>query len=241
MPPRYTYWTIILDGLPTAFRAAARDDLLPVLRQLRSTNPGAVLKWFARGQVWNSPEDARPARFQTRQPPAERRPRYWRPGGEHRDPRERFKKETYQARKRRERKAAALAEGAKGTGSGPVLPVSGKRPGPRWVLGGGNVRGKQPGRVRSLGAPAPAAGIHDRRRWPSPDSAPTRPPGRAGESSPRTPSPRQGANPTATASPAVSAVQHGSTPTDRAPAVPPAPDTPAPAHETASPRLRKPR
>jgi tetratricopeptide (TPR) repeat protein len=58
MPPRYTYWTIILDGQPTAFRAADRETLLPTLKQLQSKNPGASLKWFARGKVWDSPEEA---------------------------------------------------------------------------------------------------------------------------------------------------------------------------------------
>src|SRR5512138_1299171 len=59
MPPRFTYWTIILDGQPTAFRAAEREALLPTLKQLQSKNPDAVLKWFAHGKVWDSPEEAR--------------------------------------------------------------------------------------------------------------------------------------------------------------------------------------
>ena len=29
MPPRHTYWTIILEGKPTAFRAHTPDELLP--------------------------------------------------------------------------------------------------------------------------------------------------------------------------------------------------------------------
>ena len=32
MPPRYAYWTIIAGGLPTAFRAAEREELLPTPR-----------------------------------------------------------------------------------------------------------------------------------------------------------------------------------------------------------------
>ena len=39
MPPRHTYWTIILEGMPTAFRAHTQDELLPTLRQLQSTHP----------------------------------------------------------------------------------------------------------------------------------------------------------------------------------------------------------
>ncbi|HOC17700.1 MAG TPA: hypothetical protein PKK95_05500, partial [Vicinamibacterales bacterium] len=122
MPPRFAFWTIVIDGSPTAFRAAKRDDLLPTLKQLQGRNPHAELKWFARGKVWESPEQARASRERGGPPRRdsfahggaggagdERRGKQWRPGGEHRDPREKFKKETYQARKRREKKAAALA------------------------------------------------------------------------------------------------------------------------------------
>ncbi len=114
MPPRFTYWTIILDGQPTAFRAAERDQLLPTLKQLQSKNPAAVLKWFAHGRLWESPEEVWRVRLKAREAAREaaqrdRRGRDWRPGGEHKDPRERFKKETFQARKRRDRKAANLA------------------------------------------------------------------------------------------------------------------------------------
>src|SRR5512138_2931243 len=104
MPPRFTYWTIILDGQPTAFRAADRETLLPTLRQLQSKNPDAVLKWFAHGKVWDSPEEARArqgqrgggrgGRLQPGANPAkagfheererEHRGKAWRPGGEHR-------------------------------------------------------------------------------------------------------------------------------------------------------------
>ncbi len=128
MPPRFTFWTIIIDGQPTAFRAAERDELAPALKQLQAKNPTAVLKWFARGRVWESPEDARRARAEAeaaaREAAAsERRGREWRPGGEHRDPRERFKKETFQARKRREKKAVDLARGPRSEAGG--------APGPR--------------------------------------------------------------------------------------------------------------
>lgn len=95
MPPRHHYWTIILEGKPTAFRAHTEDELLPTLRQLQSRHPDAVLKWFARGRLWNTQEEERNAALARRQPkfsPAEeRRSRDWRPGGEHKDPRDRFK------------------------------------------------------------------------------------------------------------------------------------------------------
>jgi hypothetical protein len=118
MPPRFTYWTIILDGQPTAFRAAERDQLLPTLKQLQSKNPAAVLKWFAHGRLWESPEEVwqvrLKARAAAREASEERRNRSWRPGGEHKDPREKFKKETFQARRRRDKKAADLAGEARG-------------------------------------------------------------------------------------------------------------------------------
>ena len=100
MPPRFAFWTIILDNQPTAFRARERETLLPTLKQLQSKNPDAVMKWFARGRLWESPEDAR------RQPPIasrlrrerDRRGPDWRPGGQHADPRRHPKGRTSQPR-----------------------------------------------------------------------------------------------------------------------------------------------
>ncbi len=90
MPPRHTYWTIILDGKPTAFRTHTQEELLPTLRQLQTRHPDAVMLWFARGRLWQSPEHARLA-LVARRAQGDRRGRDWRPGGSHRDPRERFK------------------------------------------------------------------------------------------------------------------------------------------------------
>src|SRR5688572_3116245 len=59
MPPRYSYWTIIAGGLPTAFRAAERDELMPTFTRLRDKHPDAEMRWFARGKLWDSPEAAR--------------------------------------------------------------------------------------------------------------------------------------------------------------------------------------
>jgi hypothetical protein len=114
MPPRFAFWTIILDGQPTAFRAAEREQLLPTLKQLQAKNPDAVMKWFAHGRMWESPEELWQLRVKARAEArdaavGERRGRDWRPGGDHKDPREKFKRETFQARKRREKKAANLA------------------------------------------------------------------------------------------------------------------------------------
>jgi hypothetical protein len=90
MPPRHTYWTIILEGKPTAFRAHTQEELLPTLRQLQARHPDAVLRWFARGRLWQSQEEERVALAARRSAERERRGRDWRPGGSHRDPRERF-------------------------------------------------------------------------------------------------------------------------------------------------------
>ena len=104
MPPRFAYWTIILEGKPTAFRAQHRDDLLPTFKQLQGKHPDIVLKWFARGRLWESPAEAQSVLRHHR----ERRPREWRPGGEHRDPRARFdvprdeKRRRFAAKKRRD-------------------------------------------------------------------------------------------------------------------------------------------
>ena len=90
MPPRYAFWTILIDQKPTAFRAREQDELRPTLAQLRRTNSDVTLKWFARGRLWDSPEQEREA--QRKPEPVERRTREWRPGGAHKDPRARFKK-----------------------------------------------------------------------------------------------------------------------------------------------------
>jgi hypothetical protein len=85
MPPRYAYWTIIAGGLPTAFRAAEREELLPTFQRIRQKHPDAEMKYFARGKLWESREAAHAD---------EKRPstrnRDWRPGGDHRDPRQKF-------------------------------------------------------------------------------------------------------------------------------------------------------
>jgi hypothetical protein len=98
MPPRYAYWTILIDNKPTAFRARDQADLLPTLHQLRRTNRDVVMKWFARGRIWESPEAERARRLTREQRLTEagqRRRRAeagWRPGGDHKDPRERVKR-----------------------------------------------------------------------------------------------------------------------------------------------------
>jgi hypothetical protein len=90
MPPRYAYWTILIDSKPTAFRAREKEELLPTFHQLRRTSKDVVMKWFARGRLWETPEEASAA--QRKKVVPERRGHQWRPGGAHKDPRERFKK-----------------------------------------------------------------------------------------------------------------------------------------------------
>jgi hypothetical protein len=69
MPPRFAYWTILIDNGPTAFRAREAAELLPTLNQLKRTNANVVMKWFSGGRVWDSPADAERAR---RRPPQKR-------------------------------------------------------------------------------------------------------------------------------------------------------------------------
>jgi hypothetical protein len=92
MPPRFAYWTILIDDKPTAFRAREQQELLPTFTQLKRTNGNVAMKWFAQGRLWDSPEAQRAARQAP--PPVDREKRGgdWRPGGAHKDPRDRFKK-----------------------------------------------------------------------------------------------------------------------------------------------------
>ena len=96
MPPRFAYWTILAGGLPTAFRAVERDELMPTFQRLREKHPDAEMKWFARGKLWNSPEEARGSRDERDSArgrsdgESPHRGRDWRPGGSHRDPRQPF-------------------------------------------------------------------------------------------------------------------------------------------------------
>jgi hypothetical protein len=61
MPPRYAYWTILLDEQPTAFRSALQEDLLPTLKRLQDKHPSARMVWFQNGKIWASRLDAQEA------------------------------------------------------------------------------------------------------------------------------------------------------------------------------------
>jgi hypothetical protein len=118
VPPRYAYWTILIDNQPTAFRAKDRDELLPTLNQLKRKSPTAEMKWFARGKLWDSPEQAQ---WAGRNMPAPARSRDWRPGGEHKDPRARWDK----------RKRPPKPSGPAPAGEWRPSPKSAARPAPK--------------------------------------------------------------------------------------------------------------
>jgi hypothetical protein len=61
VPPRYAYWTIIVDDQPTAFRAGALEDIMPTFNRLKEKQPTAKLMWFQSGKLWPSRLDAREA------------------------------------------------------------------------------------------------------------------------------------------------------------------------------------
>ena len=107
VPPRFAYWTILIDNAPTAFRAREAAELLPTLNQLKRKNKDVVLKWFARGRLWESQQQERDdfqRRKRTERPAAAKgaakRGRDWRPGGAHKDPRARFAKPENKAPRR---------------------------------------------------------------------------------------------------------------------------------------------
>lgn len=120
MPPRFAYWTIIAGGLPTAFRAAAHEELLPTFKRIQEKHPDAEMKYFARGRLWASPEEARRAAEAARQRRQRPPGRDWRPGGEHRDPRQRFedakKARNRQRRRQRFERSAKTGPGKRGKG-----------------------------------------------------------------------------------------------------------------------------
>ena len=195
MPPRYAYWTILIDNTPTAFRAREREELLPTLQQLRRTNKDVVMKWFARGRLWESREEERdswqrrktpvgvtperhgakasasgsreplrgaktpsnsagsgaPAQGKERRAPRdeekEKRGRDRRPGGQHKDPRDRFKR----------RLRPAPSENSRGATSGGGAPrVLDKGPRPQ------EDRHKQPGAAQGF---RPAHKPRESRPW----------------------------------------------------------------------------
>jgi len=88
MAKRSSYWVIVSGQQPTSFRAREREDLVPTLTQLLRTQPDTKLMYFDQGKLWETSEAADEAFAASR---GLRRGRDWRPGGEHKDPRDRFK------------------------------------------------------------------------------------------------------------------------------------------------------
>ena len=141
MPPRYTYWTIIAGGLPTAFRAADRDELMPTFQRIKDKHPDAEMKWFARGKLWESPEAARATERRNDSRGASRpshrregapaqhdiRDRDWRPGGTHRDPRQKFKDAKKQRNANQRQQRWQRKYGADSTRQPPPRPRGPKR------------------------------------------------------------------------------------------------------------------
>ena len=62
----------VIDGQPTAFRARDQQELLPTFHQLKRTNDDVVLRWFARGRLWESQQLEREARRQPKPAAAKR-------------------------------------------------------------------------------------------------------------------------------------------------------------------------
>ena len=82
MPPRYDYWTIMLNERPAAFRAYKREDLMPTYRRLLAKHPSAVLMWFSKGGLWSSPEEEQSSR---RNEVRKNRESRWQSEGSHED------------------------------------------------------------------------------------------------------------------------------------------------------------
>ena len=211
MPPRYSYWTIIAGGLPTAFRAADREDLLPTFSQIRHKHPDAQLKWFARGKLWDSPESARLDTEERRRGKPSKEPRVqgargrdWRPGGEHRDPRQKYK-DAKKAGNARERKRKFERRQHVGKAGEPRTDHHQNRPhGPqrKWGSGGGHSSSRTgPGTRNPMQRNQRTFYKKSFARNQGPDERPAPPPRPAPPSRPappeREPRPREGTEPTA--------------------------------------------
>jgi hypothetical protein len=61
MPPRYAYWTIIVDDQATAFRAGSQEDLMPTFKRLQQKHASAKMMWWQNGKLWESRLDAQEA------------------------------------------------------------------------------------------------------------------------------------------------------------------------------------
>ena len=163
VPPRHAYWTILIDGSPTAFRAREREELLPTLNQLGRKNADVALRYFARGKLWDSPEQAQWAGKNPR-PLSEERGREWRPGGTHTDPRARFDKKSPRAPR----------SGARTGDRGPGTTDGGRTASPPPPGRDSADRPAAPSAAPRASRPAPRDG--EQRPWtPRPPGGPKRP------------------------------------------------------------------
>lgn len=143
MPPRHAYWTILVDQQPTAFRAHDPEELLPTFNRLKERHALVEMKWFERGRLFDSREEARRSgaeRGRSRRPSeaespeAKPRDRTWRPGGDHRDPRQKYKdarKAKWQRFKQKIRARYEARAGKEPTPSKPITPPHGEALSPR--------------------------------------------------------------------------------------------------------------
>ncbi len=213
MPPRHAYWTILIGDSPTAFRAREREELLPTFERLRAKQPDAVLKWFERGRLWASPEEARGPRASARRPAGTprqgvaarwRAPRSARPFQEGQEARRQRARRPRWARRRPivhvTSEPVTIAELVRPDGRGSPGPTRARRD--RRQASGPIARGG-PSRTRPGGdkpwRPKPAGGGQSDRPWrpkPSGDRGdrPWRPkPTGSGEQRPWKPKPPSGA------------------------------------------------
>jgi hypothetical protein len=121
MAKRFCCWVIVCGSQPTAFRSREAESLLPTLRQLQRTQPDSILKWFDRGRLWTSPEEARDA-LRIRQRSPSTRGREWRPGGSHADPRAKYQLSRDEKRARFKRRRIQSPAGK------PRRPTGGSKP-----------------------------------------------------------------------------------------------------------------
>jgi hypothetical protein len=173
MARNFRCWVIVAGSEPTAFRSRQAEDLVPTLKQLQRTQPDVAMKWFERGQLWSSPEEAAAAWHARRgaRGPRDRGPD-WRPGGDHRDPRARYDIPRDQKRARfKKRLIAARARGDQSDGS----PSSDRRS-DRPAGAAANRRFNRPGSR----PPRPSPPTSDKPRGAHPPQGRGRPPKRRG-------------------------------------------------------------
>ena len=142
---------------------------MPTLVQLQRKNPNVTMQWFANGRLWPSREAERDD-FQMRKQAAaardpraartegaERRGSDWRPGGTHKDPRDRFKKKNRPERGWSEKDPATQRDRDK-PGFVSAAPRDPRRTSSESKRGGGGWRDKPAG-------PKPAGPPRGDRPW----------------------------------------------------------------------------